>query len=141
MSSLLPAAIVILFNPFKFLLSVNCFLKFHSQIVFFLSLLKFLLNFFSLPHTGADVIECMACSDNVVRAGLTPKFKDKDTLCDMLTYTASTPDRFRVAPQKDKQSEFSEIYNPPIPEFTVARVCVPAETGDFTLPSLNGKYL
>ena len=30
----------------------------------------------------------MACSDNVVRAGLTPKFKDKKTLCDMLTYNA-----------------------------------------------------
>ena len=33
-----------------------------------------------------DCVECMACSDNVVRAGLTPKFKDKQTLCDMLTY-------------------------------------------------------
>lgn len=28
----------------------------------------------------------MACSDNVVRAGLTPKFKDVDTLVSMLTY-------------------------------------------------------
>jgi mannose-6-phosphate isomerase len=28
----------------------------------------------------------MAASDNVVRAGLTPKFKDVDTLVDMLTY-------------------------------------------------------
>lgn len=25
----------------------------------------------------------MASSDNVVRAGLTPKFKDKDTLCNV----------------------------------------------------------
>ena len=28
----------------------------------------------------------MALSDNVVRAGLTPKFKDVKTLCDMLHY-------------------------------------------------------
>ena len=28
----------------------------------------------------------MACSDNVVRAGLTPKMKDVDNLVDMLTY-------------------------------------------------------
>jgi mannose-6-phosphate isomerase len=92
------------------------------------------------PHCylSGDVVECMACSDNVVRAGLTPKFKDKDTLCDMLTYTSSTPDRFRVAPQKDKQSEFSEIYDPPIPEFAVARVSVPAGAGDFSLPPLQG---
>lgn len=40
------------------------------------------------PHAylSGDCIECMACSDNVVRAGLTPKFIDKDTLYQMLTY-------------------------------------------------------
>ncbi len=38
-----------------------------------------------LLHTG-DCVECMACSDNVVRAGLTPKYKDVSTLCEMLTY-------------------------------------------------------
>lgn len=40
------------------------------------------------PHAylSGDCVECMALSDNVVRAGLTPKFKDVDTLCAMLTY-------------------------------------------------------
>lgn len=40
------------------------------------------------PHAyiAGDCAECMALSDNVVRAGLTPKFKDVDTLCEMLTY-------------------------------------------------------
>lgn len=40
------------------------------------------------PHAylWGDCIECMACSDNVVRAGLTPKFIDKVTLHQMLTY-------------------------------------------------------
>ena len=33
-----------------------------------------------------ECIECMALSDNVVRAGLTPKLKDRDTLCSMLHY-------------------------------------------------------
>lgn len=60
----------------------------------------FLLNYITLepgeavflganePHAylSGDCIECMACSDNVVRAGLTPKFIDKATLCSMLTY-------------------------------------------------------
>ena len=31
-----------------------------------------------------DIIECMACSDNVIRAGLTQKIKDVDTLCCIL---------------------------------------------------------
>ncbi len=34
------------------------------------------------PHAyiNGDIIECMVSSDNVVRGGLTPKFKDTDTL-------------------------------------------------------------
>jgi len=39
-----------------------------------------------VPHAyiSGNIIECMANSDNVVRAGLTPKFKDIDTLTNML---------------------------------------------------------
>lgn len=46
------------------------------------------------PHAylQGDCIECMALSDNVVRAGLTPKFKDVDTLCSMLTYRTGRPE-------------------------------------------------
>ncbi|MBA0715552.1 hypothetical protein Golax_014442, partial [Gossypium laxum] len=40
------------------------------------------------PHAylSGDCVECMATSDNVVRAGLTPKHRDIQTLCSMLTY-------------------------------------------------------
>ncbi|KAH7658477.1 Mannose-6-phosphate isomerase type I protein [Dioscorea alata] len=40
------------------------------------------------PHAyiSGECVECMATSDNVVRAGLTPKYKDVQTLCSMLTY-------------------------------------------------------
>lgn len=40
------------------------------------------------PHAylSGDCVECMATSDNVVRAGLTPKLKDVPTLVSMLTY-------------------------------------------------------
>jgi len=40
------------------------------------------------PHAylSGDIVECMACSDNVVRAALTPKLKDLDVLCEMLDY-------------------------------------------------------
>uniref|UniRef100_A0A915E0B2 mannose-6-phosphate isomerase n=1 Tax=Ditylenchus dipsaci TaxID=166011 RepID=A0A915E0B2_9BILA len=57
-------------------------------------LAPFFLNYFTLspgesvfvgpnePHAYlfGDCIECMACSDNTIRAGLTPKYKDVDTL-------------------------------------------------------------
>jgi mannose-6-phosphate isomerase len=40
------------------------------------------------PHAYlfGDCVECMALSDNVVRAGLTPKFRHVDVLCGMLHY-------------------------------------------------------
>lgn len=40
------------------------------------------------PHAylSGDILECMACSDNVVRVGLTPKYRDVPTLLAMLTY-------------------------------------------------------
>jgi mannose-6-phosphate isomerase len=40
------------------------------------------------PHAyiSGDCVEIMALSDNVVRSGLTPKFKDVATLCSMLHY-------------------------------------------------------
>lgn len=40
------------------------------------------------PHAylSGECVECMATSDNVVRAGLTPKYRDVETLCSMLTY-------------------------------------------------------
>lgn len=40
----------------------------------------------NVPHAylDGDLFECMACSDNVVRAGLTPKFKDIDALVELV---------------------------------------------------------
>lgn len=42
-----------------------------------------------IPHAylKGNIVECMANSDNVVRVGLTPKFKDAETLLDILDYT------------------------------------------------------
>lgn len=89
----------------------------------------------------ADVIECMACSDNVVRAGLTKKYKDKQTLCDMLTYQSKTLDQFQVHPRLEIGNEFCEIYDPPTPEYTVARIAVPLDVDEVTLPAVNGMYV
>ncbi|KAI6691556.1 hypothetical protein NL676_028384 [Syzygium grande] len=52
------------------------------------------------PHAyvSGECIECMATSDNVVRAGLTPKSKDIQTLCSMLTYKQGFPDILKGVP-------------------------------------------
>lgn len=40
------------------------------------------------PCAGLQLVECMATSDNVIRAGLTPKFKHAEVLCASLTYNS-----------------------------------------------------
>lgn len=41
-----------------------------------------------VPHTyiNGNIVECMSASDNVVRAGLTPKYKDLKTLANIISY-------------------------------------------------------
>ena len=79
-----------------------------------------------------ECIECMANSDNVIRAGLTPKLRDIPNLISNLTYTASPPSKHVVEPKPKKPSSglvshspFSILYNPPIPEFSVIQVKLP----------------
>jgi mannose-6-phosphate isomerase len=45
----------------------------------------------NVPHAylDGDLFECMACSDNVVRAGLTPKYKDTQALVDLVDCSSS----------------------------------------------------
>ncbi|CAD6892774.1 unnamed protein product [Tilletia controversa] len=52
------------------------------------------------PHAylSGEIIECMAASDNVVRAGLTPKVRDVDVLVDMLTYKAARSEDQLMSP-------------------------------------------
>ncbi|POS82273.1 hypothetical protein EPUL_005949, partial [Erysiphe pulchra] len=49
-------------------------------------------------YLSGDIIECMAASDNVVRAGFTPKFKDVKTLTEMLTYSYAPIEEQKLKP-------------------------------------------
>ncbi|XP_039171879.1 mannose-6-phosphate isomerase 1 isoform X2 [Eucalyptus grandis] len=75
------------------------------------------------PHAyvSGECIECMATSDNVVRAGLTPKTKDIQTLCSMLTYKQGFPDILKGVPLKT----YITRYIPPFDEFEVDRCVLP----------------
>lgn len=69
------------------------------------------------PHAyiQGDILECMACSDNVVRAGLTPKMKDVDTLVKMLTYKCTTP----TITRGQKKDQHCTLYVPPVKDFAM----------------------
>ncbi|KAF8174214.1 mannose-6-phosphate isomerase [Pholiota molesta] len=76
------------------------------------------------PHAYiyGECIECMANSDNVIRAGLTPKLRDIPVLVAGLTYTAAEPSTHVVRPKSFYSASPSLLYDPPIPEFSVLRV-------------------
>jgi mannose-6-phosphate isomerase len=87
------------------------------------------------PHAyvAGEIIECMACSDNVVRAGLTPKFKDVNNLVSMLTYSMGGPTINAGTPAYGDDRIMR--YTPPTGEFEVMVItCNPGE--DITLPQL-----
>ncbi|WOK93473.1 hypothetical protein Cni_G02171 [Canna indica] len=75
------------------------------------------------PHAyiSGECIECMAASDNVVRAGLTPKYIDVQTLCSMLTYKQGFPEIIRGSPVNPYVSR----YTPPFDEFEVDHCLLP----------------
>ena len=80
----------------------------------------------------------MACSDNVVRAGLTPKFRDKDTLCEMLTYNMQSAQENKFSPQKHPTVPNALVYDPPTPEFAVVKIAIPCGTKELCIPSTEG---
>ncbi|KAJ2370569.1 Mannose-6-phosphate isomerase [Coemansia sp. RSA 2610] len=91
------------------------------------------------PHAYVfgDCVECMATSDNVVRAGLTPKLRDVPVLVDMLTYDYGLPAHKLLQPRVDGAHA---IYDPPIDEFTVVRSRV-AVGQSAALPALQGPQI
>ncbi|XP_065171083.1 mannose-6-phosphate isomerase isoform X2 [Atheta coriaria] len=74
-------------------------------------------------YIEGDCIECMASSDNVIRAGLTPKFKDVETLCSILNYNGA-PQKSKLF-QPIKENEFTKLFRPPVNDFAVAVTEIP----------------
>lgn len=99
-------------------------------------------------YLSGDVVECMAASDNVVRAGLTPKFKDVDTLVNMLTYSYAPIEEQKMRPadypyvtlNRAAYSSGSEVtlYDPPIDEFSVVRTVLRGGDAKATFERLDG---
>ncbi|XBH55753.1 mannose-6-phosphate isomerase 1 [Aegilops tauschii subsp. strangulata] len=84
------------------------------------------------PHAylSGECVECMATSDNVIRAGLTPKYKDVQTLCSMLTYKQMFPEIL----QGVLVQPYVIRYTPPFDEFEVDRYLLPQGESVTMLP-------
>jgi mannose-6-phosphate isomerase len=67
----------------------------------------------------------MAASDNVIRAGLTPKLRDIPNLISGLTYEPSEATKHVVKPVAfNSSNERTLLFDPPVSEFSVLQVKV-----------------
>lgn len=88
------------------------------------------------PHAyiSGDIMECMAASDNVVRAGFTPKFKDVENLVNMLTYAYGSVDKQKMPllpfAKSHGDAVKSVLYDPPIEEFAVLQTIFEPKAGE-----------
>jgi mannose-6-phosphate isomerase len=97
--------------------------------------------------TCLDIIECMAASDNVIRAGFTPKFKDVNTLTSTLTYDYAPPENQILSPKPYtgatlnvaayRSGALCELYDPPIEEFSVIQTIL-QDQGKATFKGISG---
>lgn len=95
-----------------------------------------------------DIIECMASSDNVIRAGFTPKFKDVETLTSTLTYSYAPIEEQKMTPTdyalvKLNTTAYSSnsasiLYDPPIEEFSVVKTDLNASGSKATFAAIEG---
>ncbi|KAJ9140756.1 hypothetical protein P3X46_031364 [Hevea brasiliensis] len=90
------------------------------------------------PHAYicGEYIECMANSDNVVRAGLTSKHRDIQTLLSMLKYTQGFPEILRGV----SLNPYTTRYLPPLDEFEIDLSILPQATS-VVFPSVPGPSL
>ena len=90
----------------------------------------------------------MASSDNVVRAGFTPKYQDIPTLTSMLTYNYAPPSEQKMSPTDYpyctlNQSAYSSssiaiLYDPPIEEFSVVKTDLKKVGAKATFEGIDG---
>ena len=78
------------------------------------------------PHAylHGQCVECMACSDNVVRAGLTSKFKDISTFINILDYQPLTVEQAKFSGKKISEyvTEFDPRQASTIDDFIVQEI-------------------
>ncbi|KAF2221991.1 mannose-6-phosphate isomerase [Elsinoe ampelina] len=99
-------------------------------------------------YLSGDIIECMASSDNVIRAGFTPKFKDVDTLTNTLTYSYAPISEQKMAPTDYPfvtlnqiaytSSSSATLYDPPIEEFSVVKTDLKQQGAKATFEPIEG---
>ena len=95
----------------------------------------------------SECVECVGCSNNTIRAALTPKFIDREALIEVLNYRMTDPEFYLVPPQQLKNFPNVIEYAPDCKDFTLHEIQISKTSDDgvasssahstTTLPSLE----
>uniref|UniRef100_A0A0N4ZZW3 mannose-6-phosphate isomerase n=1 Tax=Parastrongyloides trichosuri TaxID=131310 RepID=A0A0N4ZZW3_PARTI len=79
-------------------------------------------------YLSGECVECVGCSNNTIRAALTPKYIDIDSLCEILNYRMTDPSYYIVPPKKLSGFEHVSEYAPDCKDFTLHEIKISSET-------------
>uniref|UniRef100_A0A0A1XKP9 mannose-6-phosphate isomerase n=1 Tax=Zeugodacus cucurbitae TaxID=28588 RepID=A0A0A1XKP9_ZEUCU len=82
-------------------------------------------------YLSGDCVECMACSDNVIRAGLTPKYKDIKQLLSSLEYTGAPAECKIFTPVRVDAHRL--IFKPPVEDFSLIQLTLKPSDSEYVL--------
>uniref|UniRef100_A0AC35UAG5 Mannose-6-phosphate isomerase n=1 Tax=Rhabditophanes sp. KR3021 TaxID=114890 RepID=A0AC35UAG5_9BILA len=93
-------------------------------------------------YLSGECVECVGCSNNTIRASLTPKFKDIEALCEVVNYRMTDPSYYLVDANVLPKYEHVTEYAPDCKDFTLHQIKISkASTGNVStlhpLPTLS----
>uniref|UniRef100_A0A0K0DWK6 mannose-6-phosphate isomerase n=1 Tax=Strongyloides stercoralis TaxID=6248 RepID=A0A0K0DWK6_STRER len=73
-------------------------------------------------YLSGECVECVGCSNNTIRAALTPKYIDIDSLCEVLNYRMTDGSYYIVDPKTLSGFEHVKEYAPDCKDFTLHEI-------------------
>ncbi|VDO83190.1 unnamed protein product [Heligmosomoides polygyrus] len=75
-------------------------------------------------YLSGECVECVGCSNNTIRAAMTPKFIDREALCEVLNYRMTPPEDYLVPATPLVDYPGVEEYAPDCKDFQLHRIRV-----------------
>ncbi|VDM57973.1 unnamed protein product [Angiostrongylus costaricensis] len=88
-------------------------------------------------YLSGECVECVGCSNNTIRAAMTPKFIDREALCEVLNYRMTPPEDYLVTATALTEYPGVDEYSPNCKDFQLHRIRVSPDFSDSLLPVLD----
>lgn len=88
-------------------------------------------------YLSGECVECVGCSNNTIRAAMTPKFIDREALCEVLNYRMTPPEDYLVPATPLVDYPGVEEYAPDCKDFQLHRIRISPHFSQAFIPVLD----